>query len=80
VAIRASKKSLSRWRRKTIKPQTARRGEDHADNTDEEMIQKELSGEIIGGRMNVLCHVEPFGFAQGRLLSRDISKFVLHAA
>jgi hypothetical protein len=44
------------------------------------MIQKELSGEIIGGRMNVLCHVEPFGFAQGRLLSRDISKFVLHAA
>ena len=54
---------------KTIQPQPARRGEDHppsptlrragADNTDEEMIQEELSGEIIGAGMDVLNELRP---------------------
>jgi hypothetical protein len=48
-------------RQRTIKPQPAGRGEDHADNTDEEMIQEELSGEIIGAGMDVLNELSTLG-------------------
>src|SRR6266576_254780 len=65
---------------KTIQPQPARRGEDHppsptlrragADNTDEEMIQEELSGEIIGAGMDVLNELRP-GLDEETLRTRN---------